>query len=93
MQTAATVAAPPEQRWLTCRLDKGMFSDERAVTYPPQGELQKSVFVPEQEVQGGIGTSGRVRVRVFRRDGHLLAVLPTPRHDVVEVEERHTSPL
>jgi len=37
--------APVEERWLRCQLDEGMFSDEVAVTYPPKGKWQKSVFV------------------------------------------------
>jgi hypothetical protein len=33
------------EKWLTCKLDRGMFSDEVAVTYPPTEHWQKSVFV------------------------------------------------
>ncbi len=80
-------APPKEQRWLRCHLDKGMFSDEVAVTYPSIGDWQQSVFVPKSDVQGSIGDEGRVRVSVFRHGSRLIAVLPNPNHDIVEVTE------
>lgn len=75
--------AQAEVRWLRCQLDKGMFSDEMAVTYPPQGEWQKSVFVDRNAVQGGAGDVGKVRVTVMRRNGSIIAVLPSPNRDMV----------
>lgn len=87
-----TPSADAEVLWLVCRIDKGMFSDELAVTYPPQGEKQKSVFVASSDVQGGPGHQGRVRVRVVRRNGHLLAVLPSANQDIVTVNEGDVSP-
>ena len=41
--------------WRRCQLDKGTFSDEVAVTYPPQGPWQKSVFVDANLVEGTVG--------------------------------------
>jgi hypothetical protein len=72
-----------EERWLRCQLDKGMFSDEIAVTYPPKGAWQKSVFVECSEVKGGAGELGKVRVVVLRCDGSIIAVLPSPNRDIV----------
>ena len=72
-----------EERWLLCQLDKGMFSDEMAVTYPPQGKWQKSVFVERSAVKGGAGDVGKVRVVVMRSDGSIIAVLPSPNRDIV----------
>ena len=80
-----------EERWLSCQLDKGMFSDEVAVTYPSSGVWKKSVFVPQTAVQGRVGSCGKVRVVALRRDNKMLAVLPSPQHDVVEVAEADTS--
>ncbi|MFO0824777.1 MAG: hypothetical protein U0792_16945 [Gemmataceae bacterium] len=91
-----TVTPPPadaEVRWLTCRIDKGMFSDELAVTYPSEGTWQKSVFVPASDVEGSPGNRGRVRVRIVRRNGHLMAVLPSSTQDIVTVNEGDVSPL
>ena len=79
--------------WLTCRIDKGMFSDERAVTYPAEGEQLKSVFVTASEVEGEPGHRGRVRVRIGRLNGHLMAVLPSADQDIVTVQEADVSPL
>jgi len=76
-----------ENGWLYCQLDQGMFSDEVAVTYPSTGTWKKSVFVPEHLVEGEIGSRGKVRVRLLRGDGKLLAVLPNSQHDIVEVTE------
>lgn len=73
------------QGWLACKLDKGMFSDEMAVTYPADGEMQKSVFVAKSAVEGGPGEHGRVRVRLVRQNGSVLAVLPSSNQDIVYV--------
>ncbi len=75
--------SPAEERWLRCQLDEGMFSDEIAVTYPPKGRWQKSVFVERGAVKGGAGDVGKVRVAVLRRDGAIIAILPTPERDIV----------
>ena len=88
---ATDLSAEREERWLNCQLDKGMFSDEVAVTYPSTGTWKTSVFVPQGAVQGSVGSRGRVRVVVVRREGKMLAILPSPQHDVVEVVEADTS--
>ena len=80
-----------EVRWLRCQLDKGMFSDEMAVTYPPQGKWQKSVFVERQSVLGNAGDIGKVRVSVLRKDDSILAVLPSPEGDIVYVNAEDIS--
>ena len=82
-----------EERWLTCRITKGMFSDERVVTYPAEGETQISAFVPATAVEGNPGERGRVRVRVGRINGHLMAVLPTEYSDLVTVQEADVAPI
>jgi len=80
-----------DERWLTCQLDKGMFSDEVAVTYPPSGSLQTSVFVGVHTVKGATGNRGKVRVRLIRRNGSLLAILPSADQDIVSVSEQDVS--
>lgn len=84
----STVIEPTqaEERWLVCRVDQGMFSDELAVTYPASGKWQKSVFVERTAVDGAPGGNGRVRVRVIKRDGNMMAVLPSPSQDIVYVQ-------
>lgn len=62
-----------------------MFSDEMAVTYPPEGDMQKSVFVAAHSVQGRPGEQGRVRVRVMQKNGSWIAVLPSAQRDIVYV--------
>lgn len=74
------------QGWLACKLDKGMFSDEMAVTYPAEGALQKSVFVEKSAVEGVLGERGRVRVQLVRQNGSVLAVLPSANQDIVYVQ-------
>lgn len=75
--------------WLRCRLDDGMFSDEVAVTYPASDKLhwQKSVFVPRSYVRSGGEQHGEVMVNVVVKDGTRYAVLPSPRRDIVKVED------
>lgn len=76
-----------QERWLDCQLDEGMFSDEVAVTYPPEGQVIRSVFVPQSAVHGTPGNRGRVRVMVINRAGKFYAVLPTPQSEMVAVAE------
>jgi hypothetical protein len=79
------------ERWLRCLVDKGMFNDERAVTYPPEGTPLHSVFVPIEDVAGNPGEKGHVRVEVYTRDGSTIAILPTNYRDAVTVAERDLS--
>ena len=46
----------------------------------------ESVFVDANLVEGSIGGIGRVRVKTIRRDGSLLAVLPSSYQDIVIVQ-------
>ena len=85
MSTITRPTQVVEEGWLECQVDKGMFSDELAVTYPPRGAWQKSVFVDRRAVKGDIGAVGKVRVVVLRQDGSLIAVLPSPEQDIVYV--------
>lgn len=74
--------------WLRCRLDMGMFSDEVAVTYPPEEDhWQKSVFVPQSCVRQEDASRGVVKVRVLIRDGTQFAELPSSQRDIVKVQE------
>ncbi len=84
----STVIEPThaEERWLACRVDQGMFSDELAVTYPATGMWQKSVFVERDSVRGDVGSVGKVRVAVLRKEGSIIAVLPSPERDIVFVK-------
>lgn len=89
-----TVTSPPttEERWLTCRIHKGMFSDELVVSYPAEGEPSTSVFVPDSYVQGRPGETGKVRVVVTRRDKAVFVVIPSAEQDVVAVRESDLVP-
>ena len=78
--------------WLRVRLDKGMFSDEFAVTYPASANFQKSVFVPRNYVRQGGEHQGEVQVNVVEKDGERFAVLPTARRDIVRVEDADLHP-
>jgi hypothetical protein len=84
-----TLPPPPdaEVRWLVCRIDKGMFSDELAVTYPAAGTEQKSVFVADSATQGRPGQTGKVLITLFRRNGAMFGVLPSSNQDIVTVRE------
>ncbi|VTU00846.1 unnamed protein product [Gemmataceae bacterium] len=82
-----TPPAGTEVRWLACRIDKGMFDDELAVTYPAEGERQKSVFVSNSAAQGQPGQTGKVRITLIRQNGTLFGVLPSSNQDIVTVRE------
>ena len=76
-------ASTAVEKWLRCKIDSGMFSDEKAVTYPAQGTPQKSVFVAKRDVRIN---DNRVRVIVVDKGGRLIAVLPSANRDIVFVE-------
>lgn len=92
MMPTTTPHMGTETRWLQCRLDKGMFSDELAVTYPAEGQEQKSVFVSNVAIEGQPGQTGKVRVTLVRRNGMLFAVLPSSNQDIVTVREEDLTP-
>ena len=79
--------SPPAERWLRCQVDRGMFSDEMAVTYPTHGTAITSVFVPSSDVLGMPGGLGKVRVLVRKSGNILVAILPTEYRDAVPVAE------
>jgi hypothetical protein len=77
------------ERWLQCRLNKGMFSDEVATTYPAHGDIAWSEFVPAESVRGNLGETGVLRVKVVGKTGEkYAAVIPTPYSDLVFVNEQ-----
>ena len=84
---AKTIGHQVEKRWLRCQLDKGMFSSEMAVTYPPSGSMKKSVFVPLAKVKGAPGVNGEVQVLIVHRDGKTFALLPSSQKELVEVNQ------
>ena len=86
------------QQWLRCRVVKGMFSDELAITYPPRGATSvTSVFVPRDMVHSevdkeGKDGEGKVKVMVFREDNSAWAVLPSDQQQVIPIDESDLTP-
>jgi hypothetical protein len=77
-----------QEHWLDCQLDRGMFSDAIAGTYPAEGNTISSVFVPASVVRGEPGTKGKVRVMIMKQHGKTFALLPSSEQTVVPVQER-----
>ena len=73
-------------RLLKCIVDQGMFSDERAVTYPATTDYNFPVFVPQSEIVEGKEFSA-VRVTVVSANGDALVMLPTPDRNLVTVKQ------
>lgn len=73
--------------WLKCRVDKGMFSDELAVTYPAEGEQRASVFVEKKYVRMTTENRGEVFVDVSGYAGHLIGSLPSCDRDWVWIRD------
>jgi hypothetical protein len=88
MSTSFETNSTNTEGWLECQIDEGMFSDEKAVTYPPDGKVQKSVFVSAALVKTTAGRRGKVLVRVVRREGGIIAVLPSATQDIVYISEK-----
>jgi len=77
------------ERWLQCRLSKGMFSDEVLATYPAQGKFVWCDFVPLEKVVGNMGETGALKVKVVGKDGDKYAtVVPTSYSDLIFVAEQ-----
>lgn len=74
------------QGWLKCRVFKGMFSDELAVTC---GET--SVFVPKENVNAaspeGGPVDGQVHVRLFKEGKTMWAILPAESQPIIQIDE------
>jgi hypothetical protein len=73
------------ERYLRCKVYKGMFSDERAIEYPAYGE-KLSVFVPRTKVIEESGGLGKVAVFAFEANGTLWAVLPSAQPETIPVK-------
>jgi len=78
--------------WLKCFIQKGMFSDELAVNYPPREACASSVFVPKDEVRGQVGREGKVKVRYFAEGETVWAVLPAEDQPVIRVHKADLVP-
>jgi hypothetical protein len=74
------------ERWLLCKIVKGMFSDELAVLVRTTSGEEVSVFVPRDRVQGSVDEEGRVKIRSFEAQSKLWAVLPNETQTVIPVD-------
>lgn len=75
------------ERWLKCRIFRGMFSDERAVQFFSKNGETASAFVPESSVRGQVDGQGMVRVLVFQEESTAWAMLPTEDQLFLPVQE------
>lgn len=76
-------------KWLKCKVDKGMFSDEVTVTIKSRDGEQIAVFVPKQAADH---QKNLVRVNAFEQQGKTLAVLPDAYQSVVDVSDADLQP-
>ena len=76
-------------KWLKCKIEQGMFSDEFTVTVRSRSGDAIAVFVPRQAADN---QNGRVRVNAFEQQGKTIAVLPDEHQSVVEVNGADLQP-
>ena len=76
-------------KWLRCKVDKGMFSDEFTVTVKTRTGEPVAVFVPRTEADD---RKNLVKVRAFEEQGETLAVLPDGHQSVVHVSDADLQP-
>ena len=76
-------------KWLKCKIDKGMFSDEVTVTVQTRTGDAVAVFVPKEAADD---QKSRVKVTAFEEQGKMLAVLPDEHQSVVQVSEADLQP-
>lgn len=71
-------------KWLKCKINKGMFSDELNVTVNTSSGDVFAVFVPKLEADD---RKNLVKVHVYEREGKTIAVLPDELQSVIAVNE------
>ena len=76
-------------KWLKCKIDKGMFSDEFTVTVQTRSGEAVAVFVPKGAADD---QKNLVKVRAFEEQGRTIAVLPDEHQSVVDVSATDLQP-
>lgn len=76
-------------KWLKCKIDKGMFSDEFTVTVQSRTGEAIAVFVPKQAADD---KKSLVRVKAIEQGGQTIAVLPDVNRSVVDVSAADLQP-
>lgn len=76
-------------KWLRCKIDKGMFSDEFTVTVRTRTGEAIAVFVPKQAADN---QKNLVQVKAFDQQGKTIAVLPDEHQSVIDVMSADLQP-
>ena len=76
-------------KWLKCKIDKGMFSDEFTVTVKTRAGEAVAVFVPKAAADD---RKSLVKVTAFGERGKTVAVLPDEHQSVVDVSDADLQP-
>jgi hypothetical protein len=77
-------------QWLTCQVNKGMFSDECTVIVRTiHGDLV-SLFVPRDTIDE---QKHRVRVRVIQNGPRVVAVMPDENQSIINVNSSELQPV
>ena len=77
-------------RWLTCKIEKGMFSDEFNIAVQTiQGDLV-SLFVPREMTDL---EKQRVQVRVFQDGPRTVAIMPDENQSIINVNSSELQPI
>ncbi len=77
-------------KWLKCKIEKGMFSDEFTVTVHSRSGESIAVFVPKETADD---QKNLVQVKAFERQGKMIAVLPDENQSVVDVSAADLQPV
>jgi hypothetical protein len=76
-------------KWLKCKIEKGMFSDEFTVTVRSSAGEEIAVFVPRRSADD---RTNRVQVKTFEHEGRTIAVLPDEHQSTVDVNAGDLQP-
>jgi acyl-CoA thioesterase len=76
-------------KWLKCKIDKGMFSDEFTVTVHSRAGEAIAVFVPKRSADD---QKNLVQVKAFEQQGKIIAVLPDEHQSVIDVNAGDLQP-
>jgi len=72
-------------KWLKCKIQNGMFSDEVTIVFRTLSGENIAVFVPKDSAQGQ-ASNGRVKVRVDETSGRTIAIFPDANQSVIDID-------
>lgn len=78
--------------WLKCKVQKGMFSDEKVIQVRLKTAESTSFTVSTRHLEETAGDKGRVKVRFVGKKQSSLVVIPSFQPEIVAIDESELEP-